>query len=72
MNVRIKGGLQSEALRKLQTYLDAHPEEAAGLAMSLMVDLVRKLTITETEQWITLLDEIIDKDISWSSETEAE
>jgi hypothetical protein len=37
-----------------------------------MVDLVRKLTITETEQWITLLDEIIDKDISWSSETEAE
>lgn len=72
MNVKIKSGLQSEAIRKLSTYLDMHPEEGVAMAMSIMVDLVRKLTITETEQWITLLDEVIAKDLSWSTATDDE
>lgn len=72
MNVNIKAGLQSGCLRKLSTYLDQHPEEATGLAISLMIDLCRHMTITQTEEWCNLLDEVIAKDLSWSTATDDE
>lgn len=70
MNVKIKSGLQSEAIRKLSTYLDGHPEEGVAMAMSIMVDLCRHMTISQTEEWISLLDEVISKDLSWSTSTD--
>lgn len=70
MNVKIKSGMQSEAIRKLSTYLDQHPEEGVAMAMSIMVDLCRHMTISQTEEWISLLDEVISKDLSWSTSTD--
>lgn len=72
MNVKIKSGMQSEAIRKLSTYLDGHPEEARSLCESAFIDLMRHLTITQTEEWLRLLDDAIVNDISWSTETEEE
>lgn len=70
--VNIKGNLQSRALKTLQTYLAAHPDEARALAESLMIDLLRKLTITETEDWIEQLRRMQELAISWEAETETE
>lgn len=72
MKVNIKGNLQARALATLQHYLDDHPAEARALCESVFLDLCRKLTITETEQWIDELQRMHELSISWEAETEAE
>lgn len=71
-SVRIKSELQARTLRKLCAYLDAYPAESRALAESLMIDLLKHLTITQTEDWCNELDRMLELSVSWSAETETE
>lgn len=70
--INIKGNLQSRALKTLQTYLTAHPDEARALAESIFIDLLKHLTITQIEEWERELDIINELSVSWEAETETE
>ncbi len=68
--MNIKSNLQAAAFRKLCVYLDDNPDEARALAESIFLDLLKHLTITQTEEWVIDLDRMAELNMSWSAETD--